>query len=226
MCIGGDSKQGGRGVCELEWERRKRDRGKEGVWERRCQFQQHFTRTFFVQKCFAQLFSTYILALYFFGKRILAQKMHVKCWWNGLKESKVEADTASSSHAVLVFYTFFLTSWSNIDLPFSLSLSLSLFLSFLSLPYFFSICVSWFLSLSITFNLSFVSFLPSILSLSLYLPTIIYLYLRYVFMYFWGHKNVSFYFSLFHLILSRKIEVLTLCHKNVKLMSGLHCKLR
>jgi hypothetical protein len=29
----------------------------------RCQFHQHFTSSFFVQKCFAQLFSTYKLSL-------------------------------------------------------------------------------------------------------------------------------------------------------------------
>jgi len=37
------------------------------------QLHQHFTRHFFVQKCFAQLFSNYILGLNFFGKKILAQ---------------------------------------------------------------------------------------------------------------------------------------------------------
>ncbi len=31
--------------------------------QERCQFHQHFTQAFFVQKCFAQLFSSYILAL-------------------------------------------------------------------------------------------------------------------------------------------------------------------
>jgi iron-regulated transporter 1 len=34
-----------------------------GVIAARCQFHQHFTLTFFVQKSFAQFFSTYILAL-------------------------------------------------------------------------------------------------------------------------------------------------------------------
>ncbi len=46
-----------------------------------CQFHQHFTLTFFVRKPFAQLFSNYSLALWFFGKRILVQKLLVKCWW-------------------------------------------------------------------------------------------------------------------------------------------------
>jgi len=32
----------------------------------RCQFYQHFTSSFFVRKCFAKLFSTHSLALYFF----------------------------------------------------------------------------------------------------------------------------------------------------------------
>ncbi len=35
---------------------------------------------FFVLKCFAQLFFSYILALLFFGAKILTQKVHVKCW--------------------------------------------------------------------------------------------------------------------------------------------------
>ena len=46
----------------------------------RGQFCQHFTTSFFVQKCFEQLFCTYSSALYFFGKRILAKKLLVKCW--------------------------------------------------------------------------------------------------------------------------------------------------
>jgi len=33
-----------------------------------CQVHRHFTRAFFVRKCFAQLFSTYILALFFLAK--------------------------------------------------------------------------------------------------------------------------------------------------------------
>ena len=40
---------------------------------------------FLVQKYFAQLFSTYSLALKFFAKRIAAQKLLVKCCWNWLK---------------------------------------------------------------------------------------------------------------------------------------------
>ncbi len=48
----------------------------------RCQFHQHFTQNFFVQKYFAQLLSTYILALKFFGERISVQKLLKKCWWN------------------------------------------------------------------------------------------------------------------------------------------------
>jgi len=40
----------------------------------RCQFHQHFTRSFFVWKCFAQLFSCYNLALKFFVKRLLVRK--------------------------------------------------------------------------------------------------------------------------------------------------------
>jgi len=38
----------------------------------------------FVQKCFAQLISSYIFALWLFGRRILMKKVSVKCWWNWL----------------------------------------------------------------------------------------------------------------------------------------------
>ena len=53
----------------------------------RCQFHQHFMRSFFVQKSFEQLFCTYGLGLYFFGERKLAQKLLVKCWWNWPKDT-------------------------------------------------------------------------------------------------------------------------------------------
>ena len=51
----------------------------------RCQFHQHFMSSFFIQKSFEQFFCTYILGLYFFGKRKLAQKLCVTCWWNWLQ---------------------------------------------------------------------------------------------------------------------------------------------
>jgi hypothetical protein len=38
-----------------------------------CQFHQHF---------YVQLFCTYIAGLYFFGVKILTQKVLIKCWWN------------------------------------------------------------------------------------------------------------------------------------------------
>jgi len=49
-----------------------------------CKFLQHFTRNFFTWKCFSKLFFSYSLALQFFGAKILAQKLLVKCWWNWL----------------------------------------------------------------------------------------------------------------------------------------------
>jgi len=48
----------------------------------RCQFHQHFMHVFYVQKPFVLPYSNYSLALLFFGKRILAEKLLVKCWWN------------------------------------------------------------------------------------------------------------------------------------------------
>jgi len=47
----------------------------------RCQFHQHFTHAFFVQKCLEQLFSSYILALAKIQKK-LSKNALVKCWWN------------------------------------------------------------------------------------------------------------------------------------------------
>ena len=54
----------------------------------RCQFHQHFTSSFFIRKSFEQLFCTYSLGLYFFGARILAQKLLVKCWCNWPQKDK------------------------------------------------------------------------------------------------------------------------------------------
>jgi len=50
----------------------------------RCQFHQHFTRKFFIPKCFLQL-SNFSLALQFSVERLLAQKLLVKCWLNWLQ---------------------------------------------------------------------------------------------------------------------------------------------
>ena len=53
----------------------------------RYQFHQHFTSSFFIRKSFKQLFCTYGLGLYFFGKRKLVQMLLVKSWWNWLQVS-------------------------------------------------------------------------------------------------------------------------------------------
>ncbi len=47
----------------------------------------YFLHATFLYESVLQLFCTYILALNFFGKRILAKKLLVKCWWNLLKVS-------------------------------------------------------------------------------------------------------------------------------------------
>ncbi len=51
----------------------------------RCQFHQRFTGTFFVQKSFWQLFSSYFLALlkgFWWKKRFCMKNLCVKRWWN------------------------------------------------------------------------------------------------------------------------------------------------
>jgi len=66
----------------------------------RCQFHQHFKYTFFVQKCFAQICSNYSTALQFFGKRILAQKLLVKYWWNWLQDDEGGAEGRQGGDAL------------------------------------------------------------------------------------------------------------------------------
>ncbi len=52
------------------------------------QFYRHFTSSFFVQKCFAQIYSTYLqFGFVILDIRILAQKLLLKCWWNSHLES-------------------------------------------------------------------------------------------------------------------------------------------
>jgi len=48
----------------------------------RCQFHQHFTHAFFVQKCFTQLFSTYIKLDKSCQKDFCMKNAFVKHWWN------------------------------------------------------------------------------------------------------------------------------------------------
>ena len=55
----------------------------------RSQFHQCFTRTFSMRKCFAQIFSIYVLASWLFGAQILAKKcaqnideIDPKWWWS------------------------------------------------------------------------------------------------------------------------------------------------
>jgi len=72
-----------RSVCVRERERKgavllKTEREGEGGRGYRGQFHQHFTCTFFIRKCFRQLFSRHSLALKNFGAKISAQKLLVK----------------------------------------------------------------------------------------------------------------------------------------------------
>jgi hypothetical protein len=46
-----------------------------------CQFHQHFTRGFFVQKLHTKLFCTHILGLNFYGARKLAQMRSLNFSW-------------------------------------------------------------------------------------------------------------------------------------------------
>jgi len=62
---------------EEELKRVREEEEKKAREEHRCQFYQHFTSAFFIQKCFVQLFFSYSLALKLFGERILAQKLHI-----------------------------------------------------------------------------------------------------------------------------------------------------
>ncbi len=54
----------------------------------RCQFHQHFTRTFFGRKVkFAAFLFLKFKKLIFFGARKLAEKLFFKWWWNWLQGS-------------------------------------------------------------------------------------------------------------------------------------------
>ena len=75
--------------------------------EVRCQFQQHYTSSFFVWKCFEQLLSTYSLCWYFFGKIILAEKLVVKCSWNWLQETNTKSLEITAYEKVIRMFDFF-----------------------------------------------------------------------------------------------------------------------
>jgi len=49
----------------------------------RRQFHQHLQKNSW--KCFAQLFSSYKLALLLFGAKISVKNLRLKCWWNQLQ---------------------------------------------------------------------------------------------------------------------------------------------
>jgi len=73
------------------------------------------TRAFIMWNCFAQLFSSYSLALQFFGARITAQKLLVKCWWNwrqyaehlGFEMKIFDEDP----HQLIGYYSYNLVCW-------------------------------------------------------------------------------------------------------------------
>ncbi len=60
------------------------------------QFHQYFMSSFFKQKFFVQLLYAYNLRSYFFGKRILAQKLLIKCWWNWHQLIRAHPDIATA----------------------------------------------------------------------------------------------------------------------------------
>jgi hypothetical protein len=54
-----------------------------------CQFHQHFTHAFFVQKFCAKHFCTYILGLNFFWRKNIGANALIKCWWNWPQEVRL-----------------------------------------------------------------------------------------------------------------------------------------
>ena len=63
--------------------------------EKLCQFRQHFTCSFFVQKCFKSISVLSSWVCIYFGERKLAQKLVVKCCWNWLKSETKSASISS-----------------------------------------------------------------------------------------------------------------------------------
>jgi hypothetical protein len=51
----------------------------------RGQFHQCSMHSFYIRKFCTQFFCAYVLGLYFIGARLLAQKLHIECWWNRTK---------------------------------------------------------------------------------------------------------------------------------------------
>ncbi len=70
------------------------------------QFHQHFTRTFFVGYSVLCSFSLLNYILKFFGERILAQKLFVKCWLNWPRVCAVSHCTRSNSLSALFIFAY------------------------------------------------------------------------------------------------------------------------
>ena len=75
------------------------------VAEEKIQFYQQRTSSFFVLKIWSKLLWTYSLCLYFFGKRTLAEKLILKCWWIWL-HSYAEAVPIVWTWLQLYFHSF------------------------------------------------------------------------------------------------------------------------
>jgi len=57
-------------------------------WENRCQFHQHFTSSFLVQKCLCVLCSFSLITFWpcNFSPQGIRKRLLVKCWWNWLQD--------------------------------------------------------------------------------------------------------------------------------------------
>ncbi len=80
-----------------------------------CQFQQHFTCSFFIRKFRGKLFCAYILGLNFFWRKNFGANVLIKCWWNWLLVSKILKISALSIE------TFGLTSFFTVEIELRLS---------------------------------------------------------------------------------------------------------
>ncbi len=98
----------------------------------RCQFHQHFTRAFFVQKFCTKLFCTYILDLIIFGHKNICASALIKYWWNWPMNGSKVLLLFFEQHCMAIIMTILRSFWEKMYLQWPvLSMEIRLF-SFIS----------------------------------------------------------------------------------------------
>jgi hypothetical protein len=100
----------------------------------------NFTNSFFIPKFFAYLLCAYNLGLYFFGERILAQKLLIKCWWNW---HQMAVPVPSISCRVLNHHNLFYQIQNALAFNWDTCCLLALCLQLLPFHSIFDFCLDW-----------------------------------------------------------------------------------